>query len=533
MDFLTVPLVVEWISKLTGRLVGIRGNRKKELQAISDVLGADVEQLARYYVQPRAQVLNPADEDEDQPLGALRADLREALNNFLTKEFVNPTGQQFFFILADAGMGKSSLLAMLKLTHLLKFWPQDVRFELLKLGPSTLDDVKSLPDARKTILLLDSLDEDPEAFGGDVRERLQDLMAATKGFRQVILTCRTQFFPKDADIEKPGRISVGDYERCNLLYLSPFSDEQVAEYLDKRFPKEEDWKKAAHTVKYMRSLRMRPMLLAYIEDLVDEEREDWNEFTIYETLLEKWLIREAQKGVGVDREQLKAGCLELARRLQIDGERYLTRGEFDRLARNHPELVEIPKLALEGRALLNRTGKGEFRFAHFSIQEFLAVAGLAWGKFDYTEEVFRRTEMTDVFASGVTWPCIAAKVSLFSKFVRRNASHYFLVGAILTDADLSHAYLRGANLTKADLTGANLTRANFTDASLMGTTLLGANFLGADFVGANFSGADLEDADLTGADLSKAIVTEAQLATARHRPWRREPVGDEVSGKSS
>ena len=575
-----VPLKVDWIWKLWNKLQERREKRKDaesaaakayeaELQAIADVLGTDPEVLAEYYIQPFSQFFNPADEDEDRPLGAFQGDLRVALNNFLTKDFlnedffrqdyVNPTGQQFLFILADAGMGKSSLLAMLKLTHLTgDFWEGDVHFELLKLGPDTLAKVKALPSARKTVLLLDSLDEDPEAFG-DVKARLEELMSATEGFRQVVISCRTQFFPKDADIEKPGRIDVGAYEKCSLLYLSPFNDEQVAEYLEKRYPDEKTMNQAWKAVERMHSLRMRPMLLAYIEDLIDEEKGDWNEFTVYETLLKKWLLREQRKQA-VDAEKLKDACLLLARRLQLDGKRHFTRDEFDHLALKNPELGEIPKLALEGRALLNRTGNGEFRFAHFSIQEFLAVAGLAWGRFDYTEGIFFRTEMTDVFARGTRWIAIKSpdlktlqngeSPGPHRELPRRGT--LFLVGAVLESinssdveifaganlrganlpganlhlANLRVANLRVANLTHANLRGANLLGANLSGANLHLANLRGANLLGADLTHANLSGADLTHANLRGATLRGATlrgatVTDEQIAQAKHLPKYR------------
>ena len=48
-------------------------------------------------------------------------------------------------------MGKTSLLTMLKLTHLLSFWPQDLDFVLLKLGDDTLDQISRIKNKRKTV----------------------------------------------------------------------------------------------------------------------------------------------------------------------------------------------------------------------------------------------------------------------------------------------------------------------------------------------------------------------------------------------
>jgi hypothetical protein len=78
---------------------------------------------------------------------------------------VTEGGRNQMFILSDAGMGKTSLLLMLKLTHLTRFWPQQYHCELLKLGADTLDRVKALRAAGDTVLLLDALDEDRTAWG--------------------------------------------------------------------------------------------------------------------------------------------------------------------------------------------------------------------------------------------------------------------------------------------------------------------------------------------------------------------------------
>lgn len=70
-------------------------------------------------------------------------------------------GHTQLFILSDAGMGKTSLLLMLKLAHLFSFWPKRYNCLLLKLGPDTLERLRAHPNKGDTVLLLDALDEDP------------------------------------------------------------------------------------------------------------------------------------------------------------------------------------------------------------------------------------------------------------------------------------------------------------------------------------------------------------------------------------
>ena len=55
------------------------------------------------------------------------------------------------FILSDAGMGKTSLLLMLKLMHLTCFWPQKYSCQLFKLGDDTLQRVRAFAEQRRDL----------------------------------------------------------------------------------------------------------------------------------------------------------------------------------------------------------------------------------------------------------------------------------------------------------------------------------------------------------------------------------------------
>lgn len=160
----------------------------------------------------------------------------ETLDEFLAEPVLTHDGCQQMFILADAGMGKTSLLPMLKLGHLLSFWPKGYGCLLLKLGADTLERLDKHADQAHTVLLLDALDEDPTARGR-IRERLLELLEHSQNFRHVLIACRTQFFP-DTGLDpfgRPGQVSVGPFV-CPMPFLSLFDERQVNEYLLKRFP---------------------------------------------------------------------------------------------------------------------------------------------------------------------------------------------------------------------------------------------------------------------------------------------------------
>lgn len=215
-------------------LTRVRGERAKELRQLSDIFG-DAKELARYYVEPKCQHHNPADRHEDlHPVSQVRAPAFGVINDFLNGDVPLRGGRTQMFILSDAGMGKTSLLMMLKLAHLTAFWPRGYDCLLLKLGEDTLDTVKRHKDKAHTLLLLDALDEDPLAWG-NIEARLMAILKATEHFRRVIVSCRTQFFPETgADpFGNPGRVEVGGYI-CPMMFLSLFDENQVAAYLRKR-----------------------------------------------------------------------------------------------------------------------------------------------------------------------------------------------------------------------------------------------------------------------------------------------------------
>jgi glutathione S-transferase len=81
---------------------------------------------------------------------------------------------------------------------------------------------------------------------------------------------------------RPGRVEGGGYT-CPMLYLSLFDDAQVAQYLRRRFPDRiadrllmrpnPRRSRAEQLVRPMCSLRFRPLLLAYVENIIGEEQD--------------------------------------------------------------------------------------------------------------------------------------------------------------------------------------------------------------------------------------------------------------------
>lgn len=376
-----IPLELgeKWINKLWRKLDSARKARRDELNEINDyVLFSDPLKLAEVYIEPFCQEVNPADR-HDEDFFAAKEPLFKKVSEFLRLKTYQQGNNQLF-ILSDAGMGKTSCLVMLKLLHLTSLWPKGYKCVLEKLNETTLERLSELEERRNTVLLLDSLDEDPSAYGR-VHDRLLEILDATKSFNRVIITCRTQFFPEtESDpMEVPGRVKLGPYV-CPSKYLSLFDDSQVDSYLLKRFPRtlwksnKEKISKAKAIVGRMRSLRCRPMLLSFIEDLVLSAH-TWtvgSEYSLYHSLVQSWLVREESK-TNIKSELLFKVCAELAFEMQARRKVKISAQELNDLIENIADLGHIKAIDITGRSLLNRNSDGDYRFSHYSIQEYLVV----------------------------------------------------------------------------------------------------------------------------------------------------------------
>ncbi len=384
---ISLNLGEKWIRSLCKQLFYLRRNKQKELNKINDnILYSDPLDLAKVYIEPFCQEVNPADR-HDEDFFITKEPLFKKISEFLKLPCFQQGNNQLF-ILSDAGMGKTSSLVMIKLLELSSFWPKQYSCFLEKLNPDTLINLSKIDNKRHTILLLDSLDEDPSAYER-VKDRLLELLTATKSFYKVIITCRTQFFPEiELDpLEIPGRIKVGPFI-CPSKYLSIFDDKQVVAYLLKRFPKKFLWdvnlkkrEKANGIISCMGSLRCRPMLLSFIEDLVDSPQLNYkysqagtitDEYLLYNYLVINWLLREQAK-TGLEAYMLLSVCSRLAFEMQSRRLVKISLKEMEQLIEKFESIENIKKLDITGRSLLNRNSDGDYRFSHYSIQEFLVV----------------------------------------------------------------------------------------------------------------------------------------------------------------
>lgn len=198
----------------------------------------EVQRATKYYVETKCQNVAPSKEEEPRYADGTVVK-KNILPHFLRHAF-NPKTEdcQFYMVLADSGMGKTTFLINLYLHYINQFRKPTYHIRLLPLGFPDIDrEIEKIEDKRQTILLLDAFDEDMQAVN-DYKARLEDLIHKVRNFREVVITCRTQFFPSEE--EEPHETGVmrygvdGGEQVFYKFYLSPFDNADIRAYLRKR-----------------------------------------------------------------------------------------------------------------------------------------------------------------------------------------------------------------------------------------------------------------------------------------------------------
>jgi hypothetical protein len=188
-SLITAKSLIKTAKYLTNILKDKNKERIDKVNKLNDIFG-DSKDLANYYIEPCFQNINPADESEYSPYLA-RQPIFSFINRYLTGYSGYYKGDNFVIFLADAGMGKTSLLKIIKLNHIFSFKDPGYECVLLKLDKDTINSIEKIPSPSQTVLLLDSLDEDPTCWleGGSAESRLSQLINKTNNFRKIIITC--------------------------------------------------------------------------------------------------------------------------------------------------------------------------------------------------------------------------------------------------------------------------------------------------------------------------------------------------------
>lgn len=391
-------------------MLGLRSLSQKKLRKYLTPFYSltDIKKATEFYVPTQCQNIAPSKEHEPGHTHAF-ATKEDLIPFFIKKAFQNKSvHDRFFIILADSGMGKTTFMINLYASYVRKNGPENIH--LIPLGnPDSIKEVDTTPPNKRkdTILLLDAFDEDNHAII-DYKSRLKLILQKSKDFKEVIITCRTQFFP--SEVEEPKETGIlkfdddgGEYT-FRKLYISPFDDEDIKRYLRKKYSffKKKKQQKAEEIVKQSPNLMVRPMLLSYIDDLIESGRTYERTYQIYKELIKKWIDREVNrrpKGKTEYRQQLykfsRAIAINIYQNHKKRGGLFVEGNDVLHFSRQQD--INLQELELKSRSLLNRDVQGRYKFSHKSILEyFLAIE--AFDNEDFIQDGnFEGIEQTEAF----------------------------------------------------------------------------------------------------------------------------------------
>lgn len=386
----------------------IKRNRFVE-EEIGHYLIEDIEQASNNYIKPHCQINNPAHRPDDEKAvltgRAATDERRQDLFKTIDQMLDSPGNDKYILLLGETGTGKSSFLLNYYARHLdRKSKGYQLRVVPVNISETEIQKSRTREDKAKTVLFLDALDEDREAIKNH-RKRVSNLCKMTEGFRTVLITCRTQFFPRQeeepgpTEISKIGAIKLGEDGEYifQKRYLSPFNDRQVNKFLRRKYglfhwPQ---YRSAKKLIEQYRELMARPMILQNIEDLFEGERTFKYSHELYEEIVKAWLKREVGRGL-VNREDSlrdfsKTLAVELMQRSQQEGANYAEELSYEEVIPFAKEL-NLDTWKAISRSLLIRTGD-RFRFAHRSIMEYLFVKHFITLKPEERPEMFWSNQM--------------------------------------------------------------------------------------------------------------------------------------------
>ncbi len=369
-------------------------NRKRKSDYIHDNLDHDFKDYLgkinkMQYIE--THFLSCPPHDYDEPNKATTASTRESMTSFCGR-ILNESNhnERLYMILAGSGMGKTTFMVNMfchyinkKMTR--KGLPFDIR--LLRLDDeNVIEKIQAIAKsssitANKTILLLDALDENRHA-SEDFKRFQSELEAVIEPFKLVMITCRSQFFDSEKLVpEDTAWMSTGREKNLinyNKIYISPFSDEDISQYLSIKYKRQ--WKKrkqALLIVDKCKNLMVRPLLLSYIDDLIENNAKYTGLSDIYEKLIDKWLQREVNRIQ--DKEERQKQKSNLYRFSSDIAKTIYSNWKDIKSMQLAPEQMtsfmltygydDIP-FDVKRRSLINRNASGSFKFAHKSFLEF-------------------------------------------------------------------------------------------------------------------------------------------------------------------
>ena len=451
---------------------------------------------------------------------------QKGLVKHIEKSFRQGSKEKRIIILADSGMGKTALLLNLYYRYIRKLFKR-YNMYYIELGSSNaIDKINQIENPSNTILLLDALDENKDAIN-NYYETFKRIVYLTSNFYRVIISCRTQFFTQDKKIPElifysGGVMSAGEPVKgiYNKIYIAPFSDFQIKLLLFKKYILTiknfsfKRYKKASMLVEKIPYITVRPMLLNYVDYLLNEEIPFSFTYQIYESMIRGWLKRRKSEELDPKYEENLKFVYLLGKNLALNYKRregyHIPAEELFQLANEYN--INIKDWQITGRSLLNINAAGDYKFSHFSILESILARALFlredlgnWEPTPLTEIFLKEMNIAERIGEGEHyWPI---HEELKKNLIGFDLTNLNLSGKNISKVNFSNANISKSNLSKSDLTSSTvvdaiLDFADLSEAELNHVNLSNSHMKGVSLIKNRVENAIFENTDLTGSDLS-------------------------------
>lgn len=339
----------------------------------------------KVYIPAQFQSLPP--EHGTDLSDALRTNASQDLIDFYLKRvLVDKNEKHLYLILGGSGMGKSSFAVQLVKKYYRQFmWGGKEPYSLVLIpcgSRNIFERISNTENKPGTALILDALDECNEAIDNfDVF--IPKLEAAIEEFHIVIITCRTQFFNKEEEIRRVSTLHAQTrdkgFVRYEHQYIAPFTDEEIDRFLKRKYRfHQQKHKIAKRIVRQNYSLMLRPLLLSYIDDLVQYGKRLHGKADVYRILIERWIAREVSfeqdsRKHDIIRDNIYQMSSELAVGIYnnwiSNGGLFLPCADYDALEQRYLTASNIA-FHYRGRSLITWDSAGNRKFAHRSFLEY-------------------------------------------------------------------------------------------------------------------------------------------------------------------
>ncbi|NIM12578.1 MAG: NACHT domain-containing protein [Candidatus Aminicenantes bacterium] len=355
------------------------------------------------------------------------------------------------------------------------------------------------------VVLLDGFDEMTQKIDADEKSKNFDKICKVIDSSQkckIILTTREEYFQSQSDFEVVFKCR--DKENYRFVYLQPFNDQQIQQYLQTHTENPEFYWKQIKNIFDLHDLAKRPVLLQLIVDhlpaLIKEKGKDQpiNASDLYEKCIQEELRRKSKEldFIIPDKYRLKilqklAVWMFLKDELAIDvmllEDELKLRQYFQSKT---PWEFEKHLNEFLTFTFLIREGDNQYRISHKSFRDYLTsqvfVEEINSGKVDNFSRVFITEEVNRFILE--QWPdrdrlldlvLNAKELTEANQWQGTNAANVLLEidRDIFRNRDLSRCRLTRVDFSDCDLTGTDFRQANLSHC-FFGKKILSAKLTG-------------------------------------------------------